>query len=429
VVLRLADAMRQLALSLTEADDFADAEAMFDAAADKLEQAPQEWSTWILRLTAEIHSGRALLDHRRGDEESALARLQTAAEIIDDAVDDETMALRVRIGHALAGTLGATGRSLDAAEVLRTIISTIDALVQNRVLPAQERAEVQRHLTKHLLNDGQLDAGLIAGQRALTEFERLNRTDDVEATIATAKAAAAVGTALIRLGDLPAAARIVQLWPDRLLDNPATADHPLIGQITAVLTEVQQLMAAGPADLPVVLTAAERFVLTAARMAASGSLGKASMLLEDLYGKMLWLKNVHPEHIPDQVCAEIALHLGITAIGGNRISAADRGLHHAQESIGRLVVEHGANGPTRQWLEAHEWRARLAVTTGDVHLAQLILQDLGRLAARWEPHRQDHWAGRINKLQITQDASASRFSAAFSACGDRRSWVCERRHS
>jgi tetratricopeptide (TPR) repeat protein/tRNA A-37 threonylcarbamoyl transferase component Bud32 len=389
VALRLAGALRQLGVSLTEAGDFADAEAAFDEAASELQWLPKSWSASFRRLTAEIHSGRALLDHHRGDEESALTRLRFAAEVIRDAVDEGSMTLRLRIARLLAGMLEAAGRHLAAADVLHTITDTVDKLVRKRVLPARERAELRCHLTEALLTDGRLDAGLTAARQALAEYERLDRAGAPDATPTAAKAASYVGSALIRLGDLPGAAAVLQPWLGRLLGEPATANHPLAARMAGVLVESRQLMSAEATDLPVILAAAEKFVATASRRAESDGPAEFSGLLEDLFGKVLWLKDVHPEHVPDRICAEIALRLGITACRGNRTSAADRGLRYAQESFSRLVAEHGQDGPMGQWLETHEWRVRLAMADGNIRLAQLILHHLLELAVRVEPHRQD----------------------------------------
>ncbi|MEV7541611.1 serine/threonine-protein kinase [Streptomyces sp. NPDC089915] len=279
--------------------------------------------------------------------------------------------------QALAGARMLYGLQAEAAEAARGALDQYTELIpEGRSDLAAEAARVTGVLATSLINTGDAEGAERALARLLSQYGRLS-TDD---------------PALGRAG------RFAARW---LPDSPEPA-HRRGGDVHAFMSEafgnqhreLRGLLAVTPADLPARLADLGAAVNRASRAGAQGERRVASMLLEEIVGKLAWLKGRHPGADVEYLYGEAALRLGTFAMGCGRDAAAASGFARGTAAYRTLVVTYGRRELVDRYLRALSAPVMLHALRKDEAALQGALRELHDQARRHDPRNATAWLER-----------------------------------
>ncbi|GHE08346.1 serine/threonine-protein kinase [Streptomyces alanosinicus] len=316
---------------------------------------------------------------------------------------------------AVYGDLGAYERALAAQE------ESYDALARSagRPAPSALLAQAAQRVANARLQYGLAAGAAEAARTAIDQYTALIAEGRDDLAMEASRVTGVLATALTALGDIegaehalarmlsqhaalaaddPALGRAVR-HARRWLPDSAEASHNRGGELHAFLREalggrhqeLQQLLAVTPAGLRGQLAAYERDMRSAGDIGAQGERRQASVLLEQLVGKLRWLTARHPGAGAEQLYGEAALRLGTFAMMCGRDAAALSGLAQGIEAYRTLVVDHRRKDLVDRYLRALSAPVVLHGVRGDAESVQGALRTLEEQARRHDRRHATRW--------------------------------------
>ncbi|MFG2356317.1 protein kinase [Streptomyces sp. NPDC048521] len=288
-------------------------------------------------------------------QEAAHAALGRSAGADADAASAEP----AQSAQRLANSLLLYGLHAEAARAARGAVDQYTALIaQGRGDLAAEASRVTGVLATALLCLGDLEGAERALEQTLSRHGRL-ATDD------------------------PALGRAVR-FADRWLPDSSEPAHRRGPDLHAFMfealreqqRELRALLAVTSAGLPAQLAALEREMGSASEIGAQASPRDASVLLDQVVGKLVWLSTRHPGASVEHLCGEAALRLGAFAMRCGRDAAAMSGFGRGIAAFRTLVVEYGRRDLVDRYLRALSAPVLLHGTRGDTASVRAALREL-----------------------------------------------------
>lgn len=267
------------------------------------------------------------------------------------------------------------GLYAEAAEAARDSIDQYAALLaQGRRDLAAEASRVTGTLATALICQGDLEGAERALEQMLTKFSRLSANDPA----------------------LGRAARFATRWMDSDANTPthrrggAVRDF-IFEALTNLRRELRSLLAATTVDVPTHLATFERDIRSVSAIGAQGERREASLLLEQLVGKLTWFTVRHPSAEADQLRGEAALVLGTFAMMCGRDATAAHGFAQGIAAYRTLVTAYQRRDCADRYLRALCTPVMLHGIRGETSSVEAALGELERQARHYDRRHAAQW--------------------------------------
>jgi tetratricopeptide (TPR) repeat protein len=247
-----------------------------------------------------------------------------------------------------------------------------------------------------LLQFGDYDQTVAAAEQSLNRYADAIAAGRADLRGEQARLRAALGQALFLRGDLPGA---IAAWNEAGPvmaesggDDAALAARELARQVD----ELQGLLSATLADVPARVDTLREQYASATRMSQAGEVRGASLLLENCLATGLALCEIAPTDALLDLCGEIGLGVGVTAMHSGRDAASIRGFDVAAQCYRTLHDLQRPEGIDR-WCDAQVGIASVLLLRGDkagvesvIHNAEPVLDEIDPAASAARLARMRH---------------------------------------
>ncbi|MEV6419580.1 serine/threonine-protein kinase [Streptomyces sp. NPDC051662] len=377
---------------------------------------------------AAVHRSRAVWLRRAGRPREALEACGRAldslrasdgtADEVDPALRPGTAGLYVLTLETLSGAYGDLGsyeRALHAQEAAHAALTRSPGTHAPSATLAQS---AQRRANSRMLY-GMHGEAAEAARDAVGQYSALIAQSRGDLAAEASRVTGTLATALLCLGDIEGAERALEQTLSQ--HGGLTTDDPALGRAARSTTrwlpdspepvhrrggdvhafvfealsgqhrELRSLLAITPASLPAQLAALDGDMRSAFDIGAQGARRDASLLLEQLVGKLSWLTARHPGASAEQLCGEAALRLGTFAMMCGRDAAAVRGFARGIAAYRTLVVEYGRRDLVDRYLRALSAPVMLYGVLGDTAAVSAALRELHEHARRHDRRNAARW--------------------------------------
>ncbi|OLZ74738.1 hypothetical protein AV521_03895 [Streptomyces sp. IMTB 2501] len=376
---------------------------------------------------AAVHRVRAIWLRRTGRPQEAVEACGRALDSLGAPGDTDTADPALRPGTAemyvltletLAAAYGDLGAYEQAMQAQEAAHAALDRSPLGR-MPSELYAQSVQRVANHRLLYGRYAEAAEAARHAVDQYSALIAEGRDDLTAEASRMTGVLATALVCLGDIEAAERTLErmltlhtaLSPDdpalgravrfasrRLPDSPEPA-HRRGGDLHAFMLralgeqhqELRVLLAVTSTGLPAQLLAFEGDMRSATDVGAYRSPRDASVLFEQLVGKLSWLASRHPGASTEQLCGEAALRLGTYAMGCRRDAAALNGFARGIAAYRTLVVEHRRRDLVERYLRALTGPVLVHGIRGDTASMRAALATLEEQARRHDRRNATRW--------------------------------------
>ncbi|MET7783401.1 protein kinase [Streptomyces mirabilis] len=401
------------ALEILVAPEYADNALVPDPEAAAVHRCRAVWLRRTGRPQEALEAcGRSLDSLRASDETPG------EADDVDPALRPATSSMYVLTLETLSaayGDLGAYERALHAQEAAHAALSRSPGIRAPSALLAQS----VQHLANSRLQYGMHGEAAEAARSAVDQYSALIARGRGDFAAEASRVTGTLATALLCLGDVEGAERALEQMLSRhgslATDDPALGRaarfatrwlpdspkpvHRRGGDVHAFMFEalsnqqrdLRSLLAVTSAGLPAQLATFEGDMRSASDIGAQGARRDASLLLEQLAGKLVWLTARHPGTSVEQLCGEAALRLGTFAMMCGRDAAAVRGFARGTAAYRTLVVDYGRRDLVDRYLRALSAPVMLHGMRGDTASVSASLRELQEQARRHDRRNAARW--------------------------------------
>ncbi|MFI6358836.1 protein kinase [Streptomyces sp. NPDC050743] len=386
---------------------------------------------------AAVHRGRAVWLRRTGRPQEALEACGRALDalgapgdtagrthdVADPALRPATAGMYVLTLETLSGAygdLGAYERALSAQETAHAALARSPGVHP----PSAELAQSAQRVGNARLLYGTTAEAAEAARDALDQYSALIARGRDDLAMEASRVTAVLATALVCLGDIegaeraleqavsrhaalaaddPALGRAVRFASRWLPDSPKPA-HRRGGDLHAFMfealseqwQELRALLAVTPSRVPAQLAAFEKDMQSAVGIGSRGATRDASVLLEQLVGKLAWLTARHPGASAEHVYGEAALRLGTYAMMCRRDAVAVSAFARGVAAYRTLVVEHRRSDLVERYLRTLSAPIMLHGSRGDTESLRAALRTLEDEALRHDHRNARRWMERAH---------------------------------
>jgi serine/threonine protein kinase len=345
---------------------------------------------------AHAQTEMAAIERAEGDPAAAAARLQRAFDVIADDPDEEAI-------HARATILLRLGNALTDLRSFEDAVAAFDESIEQaegaqRMRTRSGMATEARHgRVNALLQFGDYDHAVAAAEESLNRYAGMIADGRADLRGEQARLRAAMGQALFLGGDLPGA---IAAWKGAgpVMAESGGNDGALAArQLARQVDELQDLLSVTPADVPERIDTLREEYASATRMSQAGEVRGASILLENYLATGLALYQVVATDALLDLCGQIGLAVGVTAMHSSRDAAAIRGFDLAAQCYRTLYDRFHRPVGIDRWCDAQVGIASVLLIRGDqagaesvMHEAEPVLDEIDPAASAARLARMRH---------------------------------------
>jgi serine/threonine protein kinase/tetratricopeptide (TPR) repeat protein len=363
---KLASTLR-LAGRLPDARQHAqEALAVLTAPATPSGQPDAEYLSYFSHAHAEI----AAVERAEGDPEAAVRRLRQTLGVLEETPGPVTGRLheaRARILIRLGNALTDLRKYERAARAFEASMTQDQAVQDKDGTPGTSRThdfEAVHGLVNTLFKYGDYPAAITAADEALPLYTDLIATGRTDLREDRARLQAALGQARLLSGDIPGA---IAAWQEasRALAQFDGMAATAASSLSAQAAELTELLSVGPSDVPALVRDLREGYERTSALSRSGQGQDTSMLFETDLTRGLHLLKISAAAPLLDVCAEIGLAAGVTAMQAWRYTAAARAFDVAGQCLKARYDAHQQPETLDRWCQSRAAGAAVYVLCGD----------------------------------------------------------------
>jgi serine/threonine protein kinase/tetratricopeptide (TPR) repeat protein len=323
-----------------------------------------------LSYFSHAHAEMAAVERAEGDPEAAVQRLRQTLGVLEEIPGPVTG----RLHEARAGILIRLGNVLtDLREYERAARAFEASMTQDQAVqdrggpPGTSRThdfEAAHGLVNTLFKYGDYRAAITAADEALRSYADLIATGRIDLREDHARLQATLGQARLLSGDIPGAIAAWQEASRALAQFEGVAATAASG-LSAQAAEFTELLSFGPADVAAQVRDLQEHYERTSALSRSGQGQDTSMLFETDLARGLHLLEIHATAPLLDVCGEIGLAAGVTAMHAWRYAAAARAFDIAGRCLKPRYEASRQPETLDRWCQSRAAGAAVYVLCGD----------------------------------------------------------------
>lgn len=411
---RLAEAHSKLAGMLRRTGDLSGARGHAQEALTLLDHPQDQLGTMEREYLAHAQTEMAAVERAEGDSAAAAARLQRALDIVADDPAEEAIRARATILLRLGNAMTDLRMFEDAVAAFDVSIEQAEGAQAMRTRSGMA-TEARHGRVNALLKFGDYDQAVAAAEESLNRYAGMIADGRADLRGEQARLRAALGQALFLRGDLPGA---IAAWNEAgpVMAQSGDDDAASVArQLTTQVDELQDLQSATPADVPARVDMLREHYASATRMSQAGEVWGASFLLENCLATGLALHEVAATDTLLDLCGEIGLAVGVTAMHSSRDAAAVRGFDMAARCYRALYDRFQRPEGIDRWCDAQVGIASVLLLRGDQAGAESVIHDAEPVLDEIDPAAS---AARLARMRHALDDLARSLAAPNGGTSD-----------